>query len=247
VVNGLPVVPAIVTGDVRHSRVGSTPNAFSHRAYQWLVDLDALPRQPWILRPFATFSSADHFGDPRASIKHNVEQYLALHDVTLGEGGRILMLANARVLGYVFNPISVFWCFDKDGALACIVAEVHNTYGERHAYLLRPDNAGIAKADKTFYVSPFFEVDGSYTLTFALRPDLVAAAVALHRAQGVAFRASFGGAPRPASTRRVVAHVLKQPFMPQRVSILIRLHGIRLWLRGLPVAPRPRPTSQEAR
>ena len=148
-------------------------HAFRHRVYQWLVDLDDVPRQPWYLRAFARFSSADHLGDPGLPIKRNVENYLARSGIRLGAGGRVLMLANARVLGHVFDPLSVFWCYAADGVLICVVAEVHNTYGERHAYLLRPDGAGAAVTDKAFYVSPFFDVSGSYALRFTLRPDLV--------------------------------------------------------------------------
>ena len=75
---------------------------------------------------------------------------------------------------YVFNPLSTHWCYRADGSLACLVAEVHNTYGERHAYLLRPDDAGRAEADKEFYVSPFFEVAGRYLMRFS-RPGPPAA------------------------------------------------------------------------
>ena len=78
------------------------------------------------------------------------------------------MLANARVAGHVFDPLSVFWCFDSGGDLACVVAEVHNTYGERHAYLLRPDHTGTARTGKELYVSPFNDVER--VLHAALRP-----------------------------------------------------------------------------
>jgi DUF1365 family protein len=245
-VSGLPQVPALVTGEVTHRRTGPVRHAFRHRVYQWLVDLDALPVQPWYLRALAAFSSADHLGDPDRTIKENVEQYLAGNDIRLGRGGRILMLANARVFGHVFDPLTVFWCFAGDGTLACVVAEVHNTYGERHPYLLRPDASGVARTDKTFYVSPFFDVRGGYTLRFTLRPDLVATSVTLHRGSGVAFSATFRGRPRPASGPAIVGQFLGQPFMPQRVSALIRMHGTWLWLRRLPVVPRPRRTPQEA-
>ena len=151
----LPRLPALVVGRVTHQRRGPVRHEFRHRAYQWLLDLDALPRQPWYLRAFARFSSADHLGDPRVPIKANLENYLALNGVGLGDRGRVIMLANARVLGYVFDPLSVFWCYDSAGALACVVAEVHNTYGERHAYLLRPDETGRSEVDKQLYVSPF--------------------------------------------------------------------------------------------
>ena len=78
------------------------------------------------------------------SIRRNLDRWLAAHGVDL-HGGRVVMLAQARVLGYVFNPLTVYWCHGPDGALACVVAEVHNTYGERHCYLLRPDAAGRAR------------------------------------------------------------------------------------------------------
>src|SRR3954452_23643518 len=98
----LPALPALVVGRVSHSRLGPVRHSFRHRAYQWLVDLDALPEPPRYLRPFARFSSADHLGDPGALIEANIEQFLAVRGVELGEGAQILMLANARIFGHVF-------------------------------------------------------------------------------------------------------------------------------------------------
>ena len=155
------------------------------------------------------------------------------------------MLAGARVLGHVFDPLSVFWCYDCDGALVCVVAEVHNTYGERHAYLLRPDEAGVAVTGKAFHVSPFFDVSGTYELRFTLRPDLVATTVTLRREGAVAFSATFQGRPEPATSRNLARRLIRQPLMPQRISALIRVHGIWLWLRGLPVRAHPHHTRQE--
>ena len=99
----LPPLPALVVGQVTHRRPGPVRHSFRHRVYQWLVDLDCLPGQPWHLRAFARFSSADHLGDPGLPIKRNVENYLARGGVRLGDEGRVLMLAGARVLGYVFG------------------------------------------------------------------------------------------------------------------------------------------------
>jgi len=234
-----------VVGQVTHRRLGPVRHAFRHRVYQWLVDLDSLPRQPWHLRAFAHFSSADHLGDPHLPIKKNIENYLALDGIQLGERGRVLMLANARVLGHVFDPLSVFWCYDSDAVLVCVVAEVHNTYGERHAYLLRPDEAGVAVTDKDFHVSPFFDTSGTYELRFTLRPDLVSTSVTLRRRGAVAFIATFRGRPEAATRPVLVRRLIRQPFMPQRVSALIRVHGSWLWLRRLPISPRPHHTEQE--
>jgi uncharacterized protein len=241
----LPPLPALIVGQVTHRRPGPVRHAFRHRVYQWLVDLDSIPRQPWHLRAFARFPSADHLGDPDLPIKHNIENYLALNGIQLGDRGRVLMLANARVLGHVFDPLSVFWCFNSGGVLACVVAEVHNTYGQRHAYLLRPDEAGVAVTDKQFHVSPFFDISGTYELRFTLRPDLVATTVTLRRHDAVAFRATFQGRPEPATSPALVRRLIRQPFMPQRVSLLIRVHGIWLWLRRLPIRSRPHHARQE--
>jgi uncharacterized protein len=241
----LPAPPALVVGWVTHQRSGPVRHAFRHRVYQWLIDLGSVPRQPWYLRPFANFSSEDHLGDPGLTIKGNIESFLALNGIDLGDRGRVLMLANARVLGHVFDPLSVFWCYDSSGRLACVVAEVHNTQRERHAYLLRPDEAGAAVTGKDFHVSPFFDVSGTYELRFTLRPDLVATTVTLRCSGAVAFSATFRGRPEPATAPALARRLIRQPFMPQRVSALIRVHGIWLWLRGLPVRARPHHTRQE--
>ncbi len=235
----LPQVPALVEGTVGHTRRTPLRHRFDHRVYQWLVDVDDLPRLRWPLRAFSSFSARDHMGDPERTIRQNIDAYCALHDVDL-TGGRVLMLANARVLGHTFDPLSVFWCLRPDGSLACIVAEVHNTYGERHAYLLRPDEQGRSSTDKAFYVSPFFTVDGRYDLQFRLGEDQVSSTIVLRQGEGgdAVFSATFRGRPRPLRTRRLVRLLISQPLMTHRVSLLIRIHGVWLWLRRLPVVPR---------
>jgi len=250
---GLPPLPALVAGQVTHQRRGPVRHAFGYGLYQWLVDLDALPRQPWYLRPFAGFSASDHLGDPRRSIRENVERYLLLNGIRLGGSGlggsgRVIMLANARVLGHVFDPLSVFWCFDVRGSLVCIVAEVHNTYGERHAYLLQPGSSGSAIADKAFHVSPFYDVSGRYELRFELSPHVVSSTVLLRNQGGegaAPFTATFRGTPTPATPRAVLGQLIRKPLMSQQVSAMIRIHGIFLWLRRLPVQPRPHHQPQQ--
>lgn len=237
----LPRLPALVDGVVSHTRFRPVRRRFANRVYQWLVDLDDLPAQPRYLRPFAGFSAQDHLGDPPLSIKQNVEQFLGLNGIVLGEGSRVVMLANARVLGHVFDPLSVYWCFTGSGDLRCVVAEVHNTYGQRHAYLLTPDASGRADTAKELYVSPFFDATGSYALQFSMSPARVSVVVRLTRddSEGVAFSASFRGVPVPATRRAIAVRLVRKPLMSQQVSTLIRLYGIALWLRGLPIRHRP--------
>nr|MBA2695547.1 DUF1365 domain-containing protein [Actinomycetota bacterium] len=168
----LPELPALVPGTVRHQRRGPIEHGLRHAVYQWLVDLDDLPRLRRPLRWVAGFRADDHLGDPERSIRDNVLAFARAQGVDLADDTRVLMLANARVLGYVFNPLSVHWCLDpRTGATRCVVAEVHNTYGERHPYLLQPDARGSASTDKDFYVSPFYDVSGRYRLTFRLTQE----------------------------------------------------------------------------
>jgi hypothetical protein len=248
-IDDLPVLPAIVDGVVAHRRRTPIRHEFRHHVYQWLVDLDRVPRLPWYLRPVAGFDARDHLGStgPHSStdIKANVERFLAQRDVDLGPSGRIAMLANARVFGHVFDPLTVFWCFGADGALRCVIAEVHNTYGERHAYLLTLAGNGAVAVGKEFYVSPFNDVSGDYAMHFALTDRYVGVTIELSRGGLTIFDASFTGTPTPASTATIARFALTRPAMPQRVSALIRLHGIRLWWRGLPVVHRPTHVNQE--
>lgn len=243
----LPTLPALVAGHVTHHRLGPIRHAFRHSVYQWLIDLDAVPQQPWYLMPFASFSAADHLGDPNHSIKTNVEFFLSSNGITLGESSRIVMLAGARVLGHVFDPLSVFWCFDAHNTLVCIVAEVHNTYAERHAYLLHPDPSGVATTEKAFHVSPFFDVTGRYKLHFTLSPEVVSSTVILHSraGEGAIFAATFRGHPTPATRSAVATQLIRKPLMPQQVSAMIRVHGVLLWLRRLPVRRRPHHQPQQ--
>lgn len=229
---------------VRHTRLRPKRRSFQHRSYLWLVDLDHLPVLPWWLAPFARFDARDHGergGDSAggSSIRAELDTWLAGHGVDLG-GGRVRMLASARVAGYVFNPLTVYWCYGPDGRLCCVVAEVHNTYGGRHRYLLRPDARGIATADKRLYVSPFITVDGSYRLAVPEPGDQLHVSVSLRQHDYVLLTTVLRGRRRPATVAHLLRMLLRYPFAPLAGAVAIRLRGIGLWLHGLPVVPRPR-------
>ena len=241
----LPALPALVIGKIDHTRQERMHRTFHHNAYQWLLDLDDIPKQPWYLRPFASFSSGDHLGNPQISIRENVDNYLSLNDIRLDSSSRVLMLANARIFGHVFDPLTVFWCLDSSSNLICTLAEVRNTYGQRHLYLLHPDQSGVAVAKKMFHVSPFLDMTGGYEMRFRLSTDVVSTTVTLVRDEKVAFTARFQGRPIPATRSAILRQVISKPFMSQRVSILIRIHGIWLWLRRMPVFRLPDHDPQE--
>jgi DUF1365 family protein len=241
----LPTLPALVIGKIDHTRREGIHRTFRHNAYQWLIDLDDIPKQRWYLRPFASFSSRDHLGNPQISIRKNVENYLSLNGIRLDTSSKVLMLANARILGHVFDPLTVFWCLDSRSNLICTLAEVRNTYEQRHLYLLHPDQSGVATTKKMFHVSPFLDMRGDYEMRFKLSADVVSTTVTLVRDGKVAFTARFQGRPVRATRRAILSQVISKPFMSQRVSILIRIHGIWLWLRRMPVFRLPDHDLQE--
>lgn len=229
---------------IRHVRTAPLPSSFSYGSYQWLVDLDDLPSLPRLLRPLASFRSADHLGAPARTIRQNVDVFLAGNGVDLA-GGRVVMLASARVLGYVFNPLSVFWCYRSGGDLACVIAEVQNTYRQRHCYLLHTDARGRAEATKQFYVSPFNPVDGHYRMSLPEPSRRLALTVTLHRPGSPPFVASVRGTRQDATTAQLLRAMFRHPWPTALTTLRIHARGIRLWARGLPVAPRPVHCPQE--
>ncbi len=237
--------PALYECRLHHVRTQPKRHAFSYRTYQWLVDLEHLPNLPWPLRALARFDARDHLGDPRRSIRANVDNFLATHSIDL-EGGHIIMLAHARMLGYVFNPLSVYWCHTPDGALRCVIAEVHNTYGERHCYLLTTDTGGRAQTPKEFYVSPFFEVHGEYEMTLPIPNETLALSIVLTYGDTRPFVATLRGTRQPANAAGVLRAVARHGWSTALVSLRIRWQGVQLWLRGLPVAKRPIHQPQES-
>jgi uncharacterized protein len=243
-VTAFPASAFLYECQIRHVRATPVRNAFSYRTYQWLVDADELPELPPGLRQLARFRAADHLGDPRRSIRQNLDRFLAGRGIDT-HGGRVLMLAHARALGHVFNPLTVYWCHDPAGLLECVVAEVHNTYGERHCYVLHTDQAGRADTAKEFYVSPFYGVDGWYRMALPEPGPRLALTVTLHRPDGTTFAASVRGRRVPATAGNLLRAAARHPASTAAVSARIRWQGARLYARGLRPQPRPRHTAQE--
>ncbi|MCF3960554.1 DUF1365 domain-containing protein [Streptomyces fuscigenes] len=230
---------------IGHVRLSPRRYSFRAHTYLWLIDPDQPPVLPRWMRSLARFEGRDHFGGNRPTIRAGLDAFLSSHGIDLA-GGRVVMLAHARVLGHVFNPLTLYWCHRPDGSTACVVAEVHNTYGERHCYLLRTDDHGRATVDKDFYVSPFFPVDGGYTMLLPEPGDRLSLTVHLDRQAGRAFTATVRGTRRPATRRELLRVVARRPWSTAAVSVGIRLHGVALRvLRGLPVQPRPHHPHQE--
>ncbi|MGI8645716.1 MAG: FAD-dependent oxidoreductase [Nocardioides sp.] len=223
--------PALYDAVITHTRRKPFKRTFTNRAHLWLVDLDHLPDHGVL----GTFEARDHLGDLDSTIRANVDAFVDLHGIT--RPTRVLMAANARAFGYCFNPISVFWCYDRE-ELAGVIVEVHNTYGDRHAYLVHPDAQGRARTEKAMYVSPFHGTDGTYDLAVPEPTDRLQIAVTLHSDDGAVFSASVAGTTSTSGPLRAAPAAL-------RGAVLIRAHGLWLWARRLRVRPRPSHARQE--
>ncbi|MGI8665582.1 MAG: DUF1365 domain-containing protein [Jatrophihabitans sp.] len=234
-----PATPARYDVRISHRRRDPLDYAFTQRGTSWLIDLDQVPALPRGLGWLCQFASQDHLGDPGSSLRANLDRFLAEHHVQ--RPARILMLANPRLLGYVFNPLSVFYCYDEQLRLSHTVAEVRNTYGGRHSYLVSTDEAGRAETAKAFYVSPFYPVDGTYTMRLPEPGQQLTVSVSLNRPGERPFVAVVSGHRRPGQPS--LWAVLRSPLASRAVMFGIKRHGITLYLKGL--RPQPRPVAGE--
>ena len=230
---------ALYTGTVMHARKTPKENVFRYRVCFYLLDLDELPELDrrvrlfgWNRRNVVSLHDRDQL---------DVRAFLAEHGI---EADRILLLTNLRVLGYVFNPVSFFYCY-RGGELACIVAEVSNTFGERLPYLLSPANQDTGERrlsyrhDKRLHVSPFFGLDQSYQWWFSEPGERLDVRIDLSEGGERPFFATLTGKQRPLTSTTLAWALLRYPLMPLRVTILIHLQAARLWLKRVPFFHKP--------
>jgi DUF1365 family protein len=226
---------ALYTGTVMHARRSPHDNVFRYPVYMALIDLDELPLLDRRLRFFGwnrpaltSFHDHDHI---------DIHQTLADHGIELGEGGSVQVLTNLRVLGYVFNPVSFWWCRHGDGSLSCIVAEVSNTFGERLPYVLLPAAGGeragrvVFETDKLLHVSPFMPMDQTYTWWFSEPGDTLSVRMDVHEVGSRDFHATLTARRLPLTARSLRSVLVRYPLMPARVTALIHLQALRLWLK----------------
>jgi DUF1365 family protein len=254
-VSGFPA-PAIYEGVVRHARFFPRRHAFTYGVYQVLVDVDDLPglatRLPLFShngRNVTSLSDRDHMGPEEAPIRTKLDRWLAER----GEPrpARAFLLTHLRVLGYVFNPVSWYFCYGEDGRLASAVAEINNTFGEGFAYLLRrsPEDAtspGVAtRFPKEFHVSPFFGMDGTYEFSVTPPGETLRTAVSAWGAPAPEGRKRFEGffaaRAEPLTGGALARALLRHPFMPLFVIGWIHWQAFRLLLKRVPVFSKPEP------
>lgn len=237
----------IFVGTLRHRRFAPTPHAFTYPLFMALLDIDRLPDLMRVSRltsynrwNWASFDDRDHLGDPQRPLRERLvaDALRAGIDVP---AGRILLLTHLRYFGYCFNPVSFFYCFDPEGTLRLVLAEVRNTFGGRHNYWLRPDISSRtfrAAAAKSLYVSPFMPVDIDYTFAFTPPASRLVAHMGTRREGSVLFDATLSLERRPWTALEIRRALLRQPAMTATVIAGIHWQGLRLWGKGVPVVPR---------
>ena len=245
-----------IDGLTFHGRKGAVENAFRYSVdYVLLNAEDPAPTAPALFsrnrgRLFALHDS-DHGGAPKEGRGAPwVREVLREHGVDGFEIGRIDLLAQPRVLGHVFNPVSFWLIHDTEDALRVVVPEVTNTYGDRHSYLchhpdLRPIEAtDRLQATKIFYVSPFQPVEGDYEFRFDIRGDRIGIWIDYTTGNG-GLLATLTGARRPLTNGAILRAMLRRPLGSRRVLGLIHWQALKLWWKGASFRVRPEPPADE--
>ncbi|MFL5642226.1 MAG: DUF1365 domain-containing protein [Chloroflexota bacterium] len=233
----------LLEGVVRHRRVRPFDYGLQHGVFYVALDLDELDEVPRRLRlvgrnrrSLLSFHDADHLVPPARAVEESVPDILRAEGFD-PDGWRITLVTNLRSFGYVFNPASFFLCRDRTGELAVVIVEVHNTHGERHLYVLRggrTDVGFVDSMDKAFYVSPFIEMAGRYTVRVRDEADRLRITINEGQDDGLLLHTSLDLRRRRLSDRMVLRMALRYPFVNHRTIALIHWHALRLWLRGAP-------------
>jgi hypothetical protein len=238
---------ALYEGTLAHVRRAPRPHAFRYRVYLLYLDLGELPALlagPGPLREgrfgMLSFRRADYLGgagDLAEAARERVRAVLGFRP-----GGPVRLLTHVRSLGYVFNPVSFYYCFGADGrTLEAVVAEITNTpWGERHAYVVPADGAG-ARADfaKAFHVSPFFDMAQTYRWTLGLPGDALEVEMRSEEGGAEVFRARLALRRRAWGAGALWRAAALQPLMAWKVHAAIYLQALRLWVKRIPFFPHP--------
>jgi uncharacterized protein len=196
-----------------------------------------------------SFHDRDHGDDREGGLRAWAEDLLATGGVVL-DGGRIRLLCLPRVLGFAFNPISLWYCEHRDGSLRAVIAQVRNTFGEKHAYLLASGGRPIAydspqDKEKCFHVSPFFDLSGRYRFRFSEPGERLRVVIHETREGIPILDATLAAERRLLSDRAIVAAVLAMPWMTVKVVAGIHWEAVKIWLRGARFHRKPAPPQAE--
>ena len=242
---------ALYFGEVMHARLKPVGHRFSYRVMSLLIDLDRLDdadRQSPLFgvnrAALYSFHEADHGMRDGSSLRSHVQARAAEHGIDL-TGGRVLLLCYPRLLGFTFNPLSVYFCNSAGGELALMIYEVRNTFGDIHAYALPIKPGDISEAgvrqqqEKLFYVSPFVEMAMRYHFRVSPPDDHVKLRILETDREGPLLSATFSGRRRALATAALLRSFFALPFVTFKIVAAIHWEALRLWLKGARLVPRP--------
>lgn len=251
---------ALYEGFVVHKRVRPIAHALRYRVFTLLLDCDELPNLDRKLRLFSynrfnvcSLYDADH-GDG-TPLPAYLRKIAAQSGVTTID--RFLMLCYPRMLGYGFNPVTVYFGVDHDGAFQLIIYEVNNTFGERQTYVVpvgdtvsggtvpgatvSEGSANVSQScEKTFYVSPFNSAEGRYRFNVTSLGDEFTLGIALHNAEGPVLKAYFRGARAPLTDKALFSALGRMGWLSVKVIVAIHIEAMKLWIKGLRLVKRPK-------
>ena len=243
---------ALYTGYVRHTRVSQRKVSLRHKCFWISMDVDhidaivsklsILSRGRFNILGFYDRDYGDGSGSP---LREQIEQHLALAGIE-GKPARIVLFSMPRVLGYGFNPISLYFCMDETGAPMAIVYEVHNTFGQRHSYVVRVDQDSETieqTAGKAFYVSPFMDMDLSYKFRIVLTAAKFNLAISAYKQENPVIFTSLHARRSDLDNWNLMKVWVTHPLLTIKVIAAIHFHALRLWLKGIKLRLRPAPPS----
>lgn len=251
-----PPVPALYFGHVMHCRLRPFRHRFVYRVFSLFADIDSLDLLSASSRLFShnrfnlfSVMDRDHGAADGSPIRPWIEAQLAKAGLSLPHC-RIYILCFPRMFGYVFNPLTVFFCYDADAELRALIYEVRNTFGEKHPYVVTlggrhsPDTLITHQRNKEFYVSPFIEMNMRYTFRLRLPGKKLSLMIREHAPEGEVLIATLTGGQQPFNDRMLLKALFLYPFMSLKVIAAIHFEAWRLWRKGAKLAGR-RPAAAE--
>lgn len=240
--------------DVMHRRHRPVGYVFRYRIFSLLLDIDQLDQVDKASPLFSvdrfnllSFSRADHLPDGETDLRAWVDRVLAEQGIEQ-RAARVRLLCMPRILGWGFDPLSIWYCEDAQGNALAAICEVHNTFGERHCYLL-PAKQGEwplrRRHAKAFHVSPFMDVSGNYSFVLGQPGDSLKIAIQLAEDGQSLLSATQLGQARDFSSGQLALSFIRVPFQTAKVLGAIHWHALKIWLRGVPFFRKPEPPLEE--
>lgn len=247
---------ALYRGHVMHHRLRPKAHSFNYRVFWLLLDLGEIDGLDRRLRLFSrnrfnllSFHDRDHGDGSSVALRSQIEAWLERARIDIGDGA-VRLLTMPRVLGYVFNPISVFYCHHTDGRLAALVYEVTSTFGVRHAYVipLSPPDQVTGRirqgATKALYVSPFMGMDMDYEFHGQVPGDRLELTITGRDVEGLLITAAMSAERRAMEDRDLLSAAVALPLLTLKVTAAIHWEALKLWLKGVRLTRQPAPAAE---